>query len=136
MPPERAPLCHGLAVLTGFLTYVGALIIEGLATGDMARALQREAVDVASYWWFALPICYLAAGLLGYLGPVRTWRWSLDMLATHAVCMLLLAGSGLNLWPLALAFALALALPGILTAWLGGLVHRCRVAPDPRQSRP
>jgi Na+-translocating ferredoxin:NAD+ oxidoreductase RnfD subunit len=124
MLPERTALCHGLAVVTGFLTYVGALIIEGLATGDVARALQREAVDVASYWWFALPVCYLVAGLLGYLGPARTWRWSLDMLATHAVCMLLFADSGLNLWPFALLLALLLALPGMLTAWFGGVVHR------------
>ena len=51
------------------------------------------------------------------------------MLATHAVCMLLFAGSGLNLWPLALLSALVLALPGILTAWLGTLVHRFRTAP-------
>ena len=128
MPPERALLCHGLAVTTGVLTYLGALAIEGLASGDLARTFAREAVDVGAYWYFALPVCYLVAGLLGYLGPVRTWRWSLDMLATHAVCMLLFAGSGLNLWPLALLSALVLALPGILTAWLGSLAHRGRTA--------
>ena len=50
------------------------------------------------------------------------------MLATHSVCTLVLAGSGLNLWPLALVLALILALPGMLTAWLGGLVHRFRSA--------
>ena len=129
MPPTRAPLCHALAVTTGGLTYLGTLLIAGLAGGDMARALGREAVDLAPYWFFALPLCYLAAGVLGYLCPVRTWRWSLDMLATHWVCMLLFAGSDLSLWPLALVLALILALPGILTAWLGGLVHRFRAAP-------
>ena len=75
MPPERALLCHGLAVVTGVLTYLGALAIEGLAGGDLARAFAREAVDVGAYWYFALPACYLVAGLLGYLGPARTWRW-------------------------------------------------------------
>lgn len=128
MPPTRAPLCHALAVTTGVLTYLGTLVIAGLAGGDMARALGREAVDLAPYWFFALPLCYLAAGVLGYLCPVRTWRWSLDMLATQWVCMLLFAGSDLSLWPLALVLALILALPGILTAWLGGFVHRFRSA--------
>ena len=119
-------VCHALAVATGFLTYFGTLLIDGLAGGDLARAFGREAVDLAAYWYFALPVCYLAAGVLGYLCPVRTWRWSLEMIATHAVCTLLFAGSSLNLWPLALVFALILALPGILTAWLGGLLHRFR----------
>jgi Na+-translocating ferredoxin:NAD+ oxidoreductase RnfD subunit len=128
MPAERAPLCHGLAVMTGVLTYLGGLAIEGLATGELARAFAREAVDVGAYWYFGLPVCYLVAGALGYLGRVRSWRWSLDMLATHSVCMLLFAGSGLNLWPIALVFALVLALPGMLTAWLGARVYRFRTA--------
>jgi hypothetical protein len=128
MPAERAPLCHGLAVMTGLVTYLGSLAIEGLATGDLARAVAREAVDVGPYWYFGLPVCYLVAGLLGYLGRVRSWRWSLDMLATHSVCTLLFAGSGLSLWPFALLLALVLALPGMLTAWLGALVYRSRTA--------
>jgi len=50
------------------------------------------------------------------------------MIATHSVCTLLFAGSSLNLWPLALVFALVVALPGVLTAWLGGLIRRFRSA--------
>jgi hypothetical protein len=129
MPFSRGPLCHALAVATGVLTYLGTLLIEGLTGGDLARAFGREAMDTAPYWYFGLPACYLAAGLLGYLGRVRSWRWSPEMLATHSVCTLLLAGSGLSLWPLALLFALTLALPGLLTAWLGSLVWRCRSGP-------
>lgn len=128
MPPERSLLCHALAVATGVVTFVGSLIIYGLAIGDMARAFQREVFDIAPYWYFGLPVCYLVAGLLGYLGPVRSWRWSLDMIGTHAVGTVLFTGSGLNLWPIALVFALGLALPGVLTGWLGALVHRFRAA--------
>ena len=84
MPPERALLCHGPAVMTGLLTYLGSLTLHGLATGDLAAALHREALDVGPYWSLGLPACYLVAGVLGYFGPVRTWRWSLDMLATHS----------------------------------------------------
>jgi hypothetical protein len=127
MSPERALLCHGLAIITGLLTYLGTLVIDGAARGDLSRALGREAWDTAAYWYVGLPVCYLIAGVLGYLGPVRTWRWSLDMLATHAVCTLLFAGSGL--WPLTLALVLVLALPGIVTARLGALIWRLRAGP-------
>jgi hypothetical protein len=130
MPATPAPLCHALAVVTGALTYLGALALDGFMTGDMARSFAREAIDTGPYWYVALPVCYLVAGLLGYLGRSRPWRWSLDMLATHAVCTLLLAGSGLNLWPLALVLSLVLALPGILTAWLGSVAYRCRATLD------
>jgi hypothetical protein len=126
MPFSRGPLCHALAVATGVLTYLGTLLIEGLTSGDLARAFGREAMDTAPYWYFGLPACYLAAGVLGYLGRERSWRWSPEMAATHSVCTLLLAGSGLGLWPLALLFALILALPGQLTAWLGAFVYRRR----------
>jgi Na+-translocating ferredoxin:NAD+ oxidoreductase RnfD subunit len=130
MPRPRALVRHALAVATGLLTYLGALIIEGLASGDLARALGREAWDSAAYWYFALPVCYLVAGVLGYLGRRRSWRWSLDMLATHAVLTPLFAGSSLDLWPLALITALILALPGMLTAWIGSLVWRLCAPPQ------
>jgi hypothetical protein len=128
MSPDRLLLCHALAVATGLVTFFGALIVYGLATGDMAGAFRREVFDIGPYWYFALPVCYLAAGVLGYLGPVRSWRWSLEMIGTQMAATILFTGSGLSLWPLALVFGLALAIPGILAAWLGTLVHRFRTA--------
>jgi hypothetical protein len=133
MPATRAPLCHALAVATGLLTYLGTLLIEGLAGGDLTRVLGREAWDTGAYWYFGLPVCYLLAGVLGCFGRERSWRWSLDMLATHAVCTPLFAGSSLDLWPLALVTALVLAVPGMLTAWLGALI--CRLCAAPQISR-
>jgi hypothetical protein len=128
MPPERLLLSHALAVAIGLLTFFGSLIIYGLTIDDMARAFQREVFDIGPYWYFGLPVSYLAAGLLGYLGPVRSWRWSLEIIGTHMVGTILFTGSGLNLLPIALLFGLALAIPGILTAWFGALAHRFRAA--------
>jgi hypothetical protein len=128
MSPDRLLLCHALAIATGLATFFGSLIVHGLATGDMAQAFHRELFDIAPYWYFGLPVCYLVAGVLGYLGPLRSWRWSLEMIGTHMAATILFTGSGLNLWPLALVFGLALALPGILAAWLGARVRRFRTA--------
>jgi hypothetical protein len=128
MTPERTQLCYAIAVLTALATALGVQLVAGIVTGDFARAFARELVDLGPYWLVALPVCYLAAGVLGYLGPLRTWRWILTMLTIHALYTFVSAGSGLSLWPLALVMYLVIALPGIVTGWLGGLIRRCRDA--------
>jgi hypothetical protein len=128
MPTEPLPSCHALAVVTGLLTFFGALVIQGVAIGDMAGAFRREVFDIGPYWLFSLPTCYLAAGVLGYLGQVRSWCWSLEMIATHGIATVLFTGSGLNLLPLALVFSLVLAIPGMITGWIGARVYRFRAA--------
>lgn len=128
MTPERTFVCYAIAIASGLLTALGTQLLAGIVTGDYARAFHRELVDLGTYWVLALPVCYLVAGVLGYMGPVRTWRWIVTMLAIHALYTLLSAGSGLSLWPLALVMYLVLALPGILAGWLGGLIRRCREA--------
>jgi hypothetical protein len=124
MTPDRTLLCYTIAVIAAFATALGTQLLAGIATGDYAGALRQEPVDLSVYWLVALPVCYAVAGVLGYLGPVRTWRWIAAMLAIHALYTLVSAGSGLSLWPLALAMYLVIALPGILTGWLGGLIRR------------
>jgi hypothetical protein len=124
MTPERTLLCYTIAVVTALSTALGTQLVAGIATGDVARALARELVDLGPYWLVALPVCYVVAGVLGYLDPVRTWRWIVTMLAIHALYTLLSAGSGLSLWPLALGMYLVIALPGIVTGGLGGLLRR------------
>lgn len=128
MTPERTFVCYALAIATGLLTALGTQLFAGIATGNYARAFTREPVDLGVYWLVALPVCYLVAGVLGYLAPVRTWRWILAMLAVQALYTLLVVGSGLSLWPLALVMYLVISLPGILTGWLGRLIRRCREA--------
>jgi hypothetical protein len=108
MPPERLLWCHVLAVATGLVTFFDSKMF----------------VDIARYFSVGLPVCYLVAGLLGYLGPVHSWRWSLEMIGTHLVGTILFSSGARYLWPLPLVVALVLALPGILTAWLGAVVYR------------
>ena len=128
MTPERTFACYAVAIAAGLLTAIGTQLAAGIASGDYALAFTREPVDLGVYWLVALPACYLVAGMLGYMGPVRTWRWIVTMLAIHALYTLISAGSGLSLWPLALVMYLVIAPPGILTGWLGGLIRRRRDA--------
>jgi hypothetical protein len=131
MTPERSLLCYTIAVATAIATAVATQLLTGIAAGDIPRAFGRELVDLGLYWLLALPVCYLAAGVLGYLGPVRTWRWIFSMIAIHSVYMMLTAGSGLSLLPFALAMVVVISLPGLVTGWLGGLIRRYReTAPE------
>jgi hypothetical protein len=128
MTSDRTLLCYAIAAAMAFLTAFGVQLRAGIATGDFARAFGRELVDLGDYWLVALPVCYVAAGVLGYLGPVRTWCWILTMIAVHSVYMVLTAGSGLSLLPLALIMTAVICLPGLVTGWLGGFIRRCRAA--------
>lgn len=124
MTPARTFACYALAIAIAALSVLGAQLWSGMASGDFGHALRREPVDLGAYWLGALPACYLAAGVLGYLGPVRTWRWIFTMIAVHAVYTLLVAGSGLSLLPFALGMMVVLSLPGLLSGWLGGMIRR------------
>jgi hypothetical protein len=127
MTPQRTLLCYTIAVAIALSTARGTQLLAGIASGDVARAFARELVDLPTYWLVALPVCYLAAGVLGYLGPVLTWRWIITMIAIHSAYTLA-AGSGLSLLPFALAMTAVICVPGLITGWLGGLIRRRRDA--------
>lgn len=124
MTLAQTSLCHGLAILTGVMAWVGLLVITGLASGNVAGMLRREAWDLEVWWVTSLPLTYLMAGVLGWLGPRRIWRWPLTIIGTQFACGLVLARSGLSLLPVALVFMLVLSLPGLLTASLGRTLAR------------
>ena len=128
MSPIRTATCHIVAVVTGLASSLGVLLVAGLMSGRLPEALRREAWDTDLYWLVGLPLCYVVAGVLGWLGPERIWRWPLVMMATQALAMLLFAGSGLSLLPLGLILFAILALPGILTAWIGRCLRRFKDA--------
>jgi hypothetical protein len=126
--PTRTATCYVVSVVTGLMSSLGALLLTGIMSGEVAETLRREAWDTELYWLIGLPLCYLVAGALGWLGPERIWRWPLVMMGTQALAMLLLSGSGLSLLPLGLILFAILALPGILTAWIGRCMRRFKDA--------
>ena len=128
MSPIRTATCYVASVVTGLVGSVGMLLLTGIMSGRVAETLRREAWDTELYWLIGLPLCYLVAGVLGWIGPERIWRWPLAMMATQALVMLLFSGSGFSLLPLGLILFAIVALPGILTAWIGRCMRRFRDA--------
>jgi hypothetical protein len=88
----------------------------------------REAWDAPGYWQVAYPLALLASGVLGALFPRGAWRWPLLLFLAQAATLFIRAGELGNLWPLAIAMFLILALPGIALAlfgaWLRGRIAR------------
>jgi hypothetical protein len=128
LSPVRTSTCYVASVVTGLMSSLGILLLAGILSGRMAETLRREAWDVDLYWLIGLPLCYIVAGVLGWLGAERISRWPLVMMGTQALVMLLFSGNGFSLLPLGLILFAILALPGILTAWIGRCARRFRDA--------
>ncbi|MEJ0011141.1 MAG: hypothetical protein WDM94_00675 [Bauldia sp.] len=68
----------------------------------------HEAWDADSWWYLALPALGILSAVLGYLVPVRVWRWPLAILVGELAALLLIPRNdpGFILFPLAVPFAL------------------------------
>lgn len=99
---------YAASALCGLIVYV----IITLATG------KNEAWDDGSYYLIGIPFMSVAAFVLGYLFPVKPWRWAASMAGGQALGALMF-GSSLNLLPLAMIFMMIISLPQFLAAFVG-----------------
>lgn len=75
-----------------------------------AAAGGGEAWDKSAYWSVGLPVIYLGAAALAWLGPATTWKLWLGSLLGQFVGLLLTASSW-SLWPLGLIMLAVLSVP-------------------------
>ncbi len=100
---------YAIAVVGGMLLMFVAAEVSG----------RREAWDSGMYWTLFYPLSIAACGVLGYLFPVRPWRWALAFFLGQCCAMLLRNGELGNLFPLGLALFGILSLPGVAVATFG-----------------
>jgi peptidoglycan/LPS O-acetylase OafA/YrhL len=105
MKENSSSLAYGIAIVAGTTLWVATSAVSG----------KREPWDTSIYWTVAYPVALALAGLLGYVFPERPWRWAVVVIFLQAAVMLL-AGSGLGLWPLALILLTILSLPAVALA--------------------
>jgi len=104
---------YGVAVVSGILVWVVVSTVSG----------KREAWDSEWYFLIGIPVvCVVSAGL-GFVEPSRPWRWGEAPLLAQAVWMIVTQGAG-NLLPLGLVVFGVLAIPSVMTAWLGAFVGK------------
>ena len=96
------------SALCGLIVYV----LITVATG------KNEAWDDGIYYSVGIPFMSVVAFVLGYLFPVKPWRWAASM-AGGQVIGALMFGSSLNLLPLAMIFMTIISLPQLLAAFVG-----------------
>lgn len=98
-------------------------VFAGVAlwAGTMMVAHRREPWDADLYWTLSYPLAMLAAAVLGYLFPLKAWRWAVLVMAMQLMVMIA-DGSDLGLLPLGVIFLGVLTVPpalaGVLAAKL------------------
>lgn len=97
--------------LCGLIVYLAIV----MATG------RNEAWDDGSYYVFGIPLMCVVAFVIGYLFPVKPWRWPLWMAGGQAIGALL-NGSSLSLLPFALIFMVIISIPQFVAALFGSRV--------------
>ncbi len=87
----------------------------------------REAVDTAAYVPIGIPLMAATIFAISYAYPARPARWTLSMAAGQMIAMLL-TGSGLSMWPIAIVFMLIYSIPQFIAGHFGSRMGRRRSA--------
>lgn len=112
---------YAASALAGFVVCVALTMTSG----------GREAIDTAAYFPVGVPLMVATIFAISYLFPTRPWRWTLSMAAGQMLAMLL-AGSSLNLWPLAIIAMLVYSIPQFLAGMAGAQFGRRRTTGQAR----
>lgn len=94
----------------------GIWLVISLLTG------KQEAWDSSYYFLYGLPLMAVVTGALGFVCPVRPWRWG-GMIMVSQALIAILQNPMANLLPLGLVVFAVLSLPLILTAHIGAFIR-------------
>ena len=85
---------------------------------------KKEAWDSNLYFTVGIPAMCVLAFAIGYVFPVKAWRWAVGIALGQSIA-LLLGGGSLSLWPLTIVAMTILSLPQLVAALVGsGLARR------------
>lgn len=117
---DRAVTERSLEILPYGASFTAGLVVclaLTIASGG------KEAVDVDAYYSVGIPLLALAMLALGYVFPKQPWRWTLSMVAGQTAAMLL-TGSSLSLFPIAMVFMLVVSIPQFVAGFVGAYFGR------------
>lgn len=116
-------------VALGTAAALGALVWIAISVWS----LEVEAFDAEAYFTIGLPVIAIGCAVLGFLVPVRAWRYGVVAMGTHGLALVLIAASGteLSMLPVGLAILALIAIPMALAGEAGTRAHRAS-RPPPR----
>jgi hypothetical protein len=111
---QRTTIC--LSVVIGISLELGIHALSG----------RREAWDSPQYWTIGLPIAALMAAALGFYSQASDWVWTLVIVPSQVMTMMVRSGEVGGLWPLTLIASSVLSAPFVAASFFGS---RFRAAP-------
>ena len=101
---------------------------SGILVWIVVSAVSGKSEAWDSSWYFAAgyPLVCAVSMALGFIAPVRSWRWGLIPFVAQFLWMLLTEGPG-NLMPLVIVMFGVLSLPAIAAARVGSFFGNKRV---------
>jgi hypothetical protein len=102
-----------------------ATILLGVFTGVAlelaihALSGRREAWDSAQYWTIGLPAAAVVSVAIGFLSRGADWIWTLVIIPSQVLTMMLQSGELGGLLPLTLILSAILSAPFALAAFVG-----------------
>ena len=105
---------------------------SGILVWIVVSAVSGKSEAWDSSWYFVAGYPFLCAGsmALGFIAPVRSWRWGLIPFAAQFLWMLLTEGPG-NLMPLGIVMFGVFSLPAIVAARVGAFFGTSRANSEP-----
>ncbi len=104
---------YAATAICGLVVYLAVTVATG----------KNEAWDSAAYYVIGMPLMCAAAFVIGYLFPVKPWRWALSMACGQAIGASL-HGSSLGLLPFAMIFMAIISVPQLVAAVIGSRLSR------------
>jgi hypothetical protein len=98
-----------ISVLTGVVIELGIQLLSG----------RREAWDSELYWTVGLPVAGLVSLVIGFFSARGDWIWSVIIVPSQVLAMMVRSGEIGNLWPLALVLSTILSAPFVIVSFVG-----------------
>jgi hypothetical protein len=96
-------------VVTGVVIELAIQLLSG----------RREAWDSELYWTLGLPAAGLASLVIGFFSARGNWIWSVMIVPSQVLTMMVKSGEIGNLWPLTLVFSTILSAPFVIASFVG-----------------
>ncbi len=100
------------SALSGFTVWIGVGVIIG----------NPEAWDSALYWKVGIPLLAFVTFIIGFFEPKTPHIWGIIQALSQWIAILLeglYLGFSLNLWPPSIIAFVLLAVPSVISAYLG-----------------